>query len=153
MDVALQWCSDVFSDTLTGFVNSVKTIDGGTHLDGLKTALTRTFNALARKSKVLKEGEPNLSGDHIREGLSAVISVKVHTFPTTLQVCFFSAALTVFSMAQVPNPEFEGQTKTRLGNPEVRKIVDGIVASVCCQPKLLRCFDKKNSRQKHYLTL
>ena len=89
MDVALQWCSDVFSDTLTGFVNSVKTIDGGTHLDGLKTALTRTFNALARKTKVLKEGEPNLSGDHIREGLSAVISVKVRTSPQ-LQVLLYS---------------------------------------------------------------
>ena len=78
----MQWCSDMYSDSLVGFVNSVKTIDGGTHLDGLKAALTRTFNALARKSKALKEGEPNLSGDHIREGLTAVISVKVRYLPT-----------------------------------------------------------------------
>lgn len=77
VEVALQWCSSVFSDSLTGFVNSVKTIDGGTHLDGLKSALTRLFNTLARKTKALKEGDSNLSGEHIREGLSAIISVKV----------------------------------------------------------------------------
>ena len=77
MEVALQWCSQVYSESLTGFVNSVKTIDGGTHLDGLKSSITRLVNNLARKHKTLKEGEPNLSGDHIREGLSAVISVKV----------------------------------------------------------------------------
>ena len=105
VEVALQWCSDAFSDTLIGFVNSVKTIDGGTHLDGFKAALTRTVNALGRKTKALKENDPNLSGDHIREGLGAVISVKV------------------------PSPEFEGQTKTRLGNPEVRRLVDGVVSS------------------------
>ncbi|CAL8470140.1 g9682 [Coccomyxa elongata] len=104
VEVALQWCSDTFSDLLIGFVNSVKTIDGGTHIDGLKAALTRTLNTLARKAKTLKENDANLAGDHIREGLSCVISVKV------------------------PEPEFEGQTKTRLGNPEVRKIVDACVA-------------------------
>ena len=105
VEVSLQWCSDVFSDTLIGFVNSIKTIDGGTHMDGFKAALTRTVNSLGRKSKALKEADPNLSGDHIREGLGAVVSVKV------------------------PSPEFEGQTKTRLGNPEVRKIVDNAVSS------------------------
>ena len=77
VDVALQWCSDTYSDTLIGFVNSIKTIDGGTHMDGLKAALTRTVNALGRKVKTLKEGDPNLSGDHVREGLGAVVSVKV----------------------------------------------------------------------------
>ena len=77
VEVGLQWCSQVFSDNLTGFVNSVKTIDGGTHLEGLKSAITRLVNTLGRKSKVLKEGDPNLSGDHVREGLSAIISVKV----------------------------------------------------------------------------
>ena len=77
VEVALQWCSDSFSDALVGFVNNVKTIDGGTHLDGLKAALTRTLNSLARKTKALKEGESNLSGDHIREGLTALIHVKV----------------------------------------------------------------------------
>lgn len=105
VDVAMQWCSDSFSDTIIGFVNSIKTIDGGTHIDGFKSALTRTVNGLGRKLKTLKEGDPNLSGDYIREGLGAVISVKV------------------------PNPEFEGQTKTRLGNPEVRRVVEGVVAS------------------------
>ncbi len=77
MEVALQWCSDAFSDTLLGFVNSIKTIDGGTHMDGFKAALTRTVNVLGRKTKALKEGDPNLSGDHIREGLGAIVSVKV----------------------------------------------------------------------------
>lgn len=104
VEVALQWCSDAFSDNLLGFVNSIKTIDGGTHMDGFKAALTRTVNTLGRKSKAVKESDSNLSGDHIREGLGAVVSVKV------------------------PEPEFEGQTKTRLGNPEVRKIVETIVA-------------------------
>jgi DNA gyrase subunit B len=104
VEVGLQWCADAFSDTLVGFVNSVKTVDGGTHMDGLKAALTRTINSLARKSRALKEGDPSLPGDHVREGLGAVVSVKV------------------------PNPEFEGQTKTRLGNPEVRKLVDAVVA-------------------------
>lgn len=102
---ALQWCSDAYSDTLVGFVNSVKTPDGGTHIDGLKVAVTRTVNALARKSKAVREGDANLGGDHVREGLGAVISVKV------------------------PSPEFEGQTKTRLGNPEVRRLVDSVVGA------------------------
>eukprot|EP00877_Chromochloris_zofingiensis_P005104 jgi/Chrzof1/14595/Cz09g08230.t1 len=101
--VALQWCADAFSDTMMGFANSIKTIDGGSHMDGLKTALTKLINNMARKNKVLKEGDPNMSGDHVREGLGAIISVKV------------------------PSPEFEGQTKTRLGNPEVRKIVETLV--------------------------
>lgn len=161
----LQWVSDTFSDTLVGFANSIKTIDGGSHLDGLKAALTRLVNTAAKRNKVrvgrvcvclpvsvgsvlwlyttmsvtavtripnitlfemcavlflcqplsccrccclpscsfllpaawqlVKEADPALSGDHVREGLSGVIAVKV------------------------PSPEFEGQTKTRLGNPEV----------------------------------
>ena len=77
VDVALQWCSDAYSDTLVGFANSVKTTDGGSHMDGLKSALTRSLNVMARKSKALKEGEPNLSGDNIREGLGGIIAVKV----------------------------------------------------------------------------
>ncbi len=77
VEVALQWCSDSFSDTMLGFVNSIKTVDGGTHMDGFKAALTRTVNSLGRKSKVLKDGDANLSGDHIREGLGAIVSVKV----------------------------------------------------------------------------
>lgn len=77
VEVALQWCSDAFSDTMLSFVNSIKTVDGGTHMDGFKAALTRTVNSLGRKSKVLKDGDANLSGDHIREGLGAIVSVKV----------------------------------------------------------------------------
>ena len=84
VEVALQWWSESFSDTLLGFVNSIKTIDGGTHMDGFKAALTRTVNSLARKTKVLKEGDANLSGDHIREGLGAVVSVKVPSSSLTL---------------------------------------------------------------------
>uniref|UniRef100_A0A1J3HMK4 DNA gyrase subunit B n=2 Tax=Noccaea caerulescens TaxID=107243 RepID=A0A1J3HMK4_NOCCA len=100
VDVALQWCSDAYSDTMLGYANSIRTIDGGTHIEGVKASLTRTLNTLAKKSKVIKEKDISLSGEHVREGLTCIVSVKV------------------------PNPEFEGQTKTRLGNPEVRKIVD-----------------------------
>ncbi|KAM7256769.1 hypothetical protein ACFE04_012510 [Oxalis oulophora] len=100
IDVALQWCEDAYSDTLLGYANSIRTVDGGTHIDGVKSSLTRTLNNLAKKSKTIKEKDINLSGEHVREGLTCIISVKV------------------------PNPEFEGQTKTRLGNPEVRKVVD-----------------------------
>ena len=79
VEMALQWCSDIYSDSLLGFVNSIKTIDGGTHMDGLNAALTRLVNTLARKIKTLKEGDSNLSGDHVREGLAAIVSVKVAT--------------------------------------------------------------------------
>lgn len=104
VECALQWCSDVFNDNVLGFANNIRTIDGGTHLEGLKAVLTRTFNSFARKTNKLKEGDKNLSGEHVREGLTAVLSVKV------------------------PNPEFEGQTKTKLGNPEVRGIVDSVIS-------------------------
>ncbi|XP_023741310.1 DNA gyrase subunit B, chloroplastic/mitochondrial [Lactuca sativa] len=100
IDVAFQWCSDAYSDTMLGYANSIRTVDGGTHIDGIKASLTRTLNNLGKKSKLIKEKDISLSGEHVREGLTCVISVKL------------------------PNPEFEGQTKTRLGNPEVRKIVD-----------------------------
>ncbi|MEL7354550.1 MAG: DNA topoisomerase subunit B, partial [Cyanobacteria bacterium J06560_5] len=103
VEAALQWCGDVFSDNLLGFANNIRTIDGGTHLEGLKTVLTRTLNVFARKRKKRKDGESNMAGENIREGLTAVVSVKV------------------------PEPEFEGQTKTKLGNTEVRGIVDSLV--------------------------
>ena len=79
MDVqlALQWCHSTYSDTLVGFVNSIKTIDGGTHMEGFKSSLTRTLNSIGRKTKALKDEHPNLSGDFIREGLTAIVSVKV----------------------------------------------------------------------------
>ncbi len=103
VEVALQWCMDAYSDNLLGFANNIRTVDGGTHLEGLKTVLTRTLNTFARKRNKRKDSEPNLSGENIREGLTGVISVKV------------------------PEPEFEGQTKTKLGNTEVRGIVDTLV--------------------------
>lgn len=106
VEVALQWSVDAYTDNVLGFANNIRTVDGGTHLEGLKTVLTRTLNAVARKRNKLKENEPNLSGEHVREGLTAVISVKV------------------------PDPEFEGQTKTKLGNTEVRGIVDSLVGEV-----------------------
>ena len=102
VEVALQWCIDAFSDNLLGFANNIRTVDGGTHLEGLKTVLTRTMNNYARKRNKLKDADKNLGGENIREGLTAVISVKV------------------------PDPEFEGQTKTKLGNTEVRGIVDSL---------------------------
>ncbi|MCT7985823.1 DNA topoisomerase (ATP-hydrolyzing) subunit B [Laspinema sp. A4] len=106
VEVSLQWCIDAYTDNVLGFANNIRTIDGGTHLEGLKAVLTRTMNAIARKRNKLKEGDSNLGGEHIREGLTAVISVKV------------------------PDPEFEGQTKTKLGNTEVRGIVDSLVGEV-----------------------
>lgn len=103
VEVALQWCVDAYTDNLLGFANNIRTIDGGTHLEGLKAVLTRTINSLARKRNKLKDNDPNLNGENAREGLTGVISVKV------------------------PDPEFEGQTKTKLGNTEVRGIVDSLV--------------------------
>ncbi|NJR76681.1 MAG: intein-containing DNA gyrase subunit B, partial [Scytonema sp. CRU_2_7] len=106
VEVALQWCTDAYTDNVLGFANNIRTVDGGTHLEGLKAVLTRTLNAVARKRNKIKDNEPNLSGEHVREGLTGVISVKV------------------------PEPEFEGQTKTKLGNTEVRGIVDSFVGEV-----------------------
>ena len=106
VEVALQWCADAYNDNLLGFANNIRTVDVGTHLEGLKTVLTRTLNSLARKRNKIKENESNLAGENIREGLTGVISVKV------------------------PDPEFEGQTKTKLGNTEVRGIVDSLVGEV-----------------------
>lgn len=69
VQVSMQWCSDAFSDTILGYANSIRTVDGGTHLDGMRAAVTRAVNSLAKKLKLYKEGEVNLTGDHIREGL------------------------------------------------------------------------------------
>lgn len=100
IDVALQWCSDAYSDTMLGYANSIRTTDGGTHMEGVRASLTRTLNNLGKKSKLFKDKDTSLSGEHVREGLTCVVSVKVK------------------------NAEFEGQTKSRLGNPEVRRLVD-----------------------------
>tara|TARA_Y100001968_G_scaffold133723_1_gene121985 strand:+ start:37078 stop:39045 length:1968 start_codon:yes stop_codon:yes gene_type:complete len=103
VEAAMQWSVDAYSDSILGFANNIRTVDGGTHIEGLKTVLTRTLNSFAKKRGKRKEGESNLAGENIREGLTAVLSVKV------------------------PDPEFEGQTKTKLGNTEVRGIVDSLV--------------------------
>ncbi|MFM7675103.1 MAG: DNA topoisomerase (ATP-hydrolyzing) subunit B [Synechococcus sp.] len=103
VEAALQWCVDAYSDSILGFANNIRTVDGGTHIEGLKTVLTRTLNTFARKRGKRKDADANLAGENIREGLTAVLSVKV------------------------PDPEFEGQTKTKLGNTEVRGIVDSLV--------------------------
>ena len=86
-------------------VNNINTHEGGTHLVGFRTSLTRTFNNYAYKNGILKEGKLQLTGDDFREGFTGVISVKV------------------------PEPQFEGQTKTKLGNSEVKSIVEGVVGS------------------------
>jgi len=123
---SLCWMADSYSDTLLGYANSIRTTDGGTHLDGLKYSLTRTINSLSRKAKFLKDSDPNLGGDHVREGLSGVIAV------------------------WVPNPEFEGQTKTRLGNTDVRRIVevvasDAIAGHMELNPEILKSVFAKAS--------
>jgi DNA gyrase subunit B len=127
---ALQWTKEAYTDTLLGYANSIKTSDGGSHLDGLKVSLTRAVNTQARKAKLLKDADANLGGDHIREGLSAVLAV------------------------WVPQPEFEGQTKTRLGNPEVRRVVEGVIGEQVSEhlefyPSVLASiFQKASSAQK-----
>lgn len=102
VEVALQY-NDGYTENIFSFANNIDTIEGGTHLVGFKTALTRVFNDYAKRYGYIKENDKNLSGDDIREGLTAVISVKIE------------------------DPQFEGQTKTKLGNSEVRGIVDSIL--------------------------
>ena len=103
VEVAIQY-NDGYSDSTYAFANCINTIDGGTHLTGFRSALTRVLNDYARRQKLLKDDDPNLSGDDVREGLTAVVSVKI------------------------PEPQFEGQTKTRLGNAEVKGQVESVVA-------------------------
>ena len=103
IEVAIQY-NDGYNESVFTFANSINTIDGGSHLTGFRTALTRVLNDYARKAKVLKENDPNLTGDDVREGLVAIVSVKL------------------------PEPQFEGQTKTRLGNPEVAAQVQSVLA-------------------------
>lgn len=102
-EMALQY-NDSYSENLYSFANNINTTEGGTHEAGFKAALTRVINDYARKYNLLKENDPNLSGEDIREGITAIISVKIR------------------------EPQFEGQTKTKLGNTEVRGIVEGIVS-------------------------
>ncbi|MCI8789572.1 MAG: DNA topoisomerase (ATP-hydrolyzing) subunit B [Lachnospiraceae bacterium] len=96
--------NDSFNESVFSFVNNINTPEGGTHLQGFRNSLTKTFNDYARNAKLLKDSEPNLSGEDIREGLTAIISVKIE------------------------DPQFEGQTKQKLGNSEARGAVDSIVS-------------------------
>ncbi len=104
VEVALQY-NEGYTDSIYSFANNIHTYEGGTHESGFKTALTRVINDYARKNGLIKEGETNLSGEDVREGLTAIVSIK-H-----------------------PDPQFEGQTKTKLGNSEVRAITDTIFAA------------------------
>ena len=102
VEVALLY-NDSFSETVLSFANCINTVDGGSHLTGLRSALTRVMNDYGRKQKIIKENEPNLAGEDARDGLIAVISVKL------------------------TDPQFEGQTKAKLGNPEIRAMVESAV--------------------------
>ena len=102
VEVALLY-NDSFSETVLSFANCINTVDGGSHLTGLRSALTRVMNDYGRKQKIIKENEPNLAGEDARDGLIAVVSVKL------------------------TDPQFEGQTKAKLGNPEIRAMVESAV--------------------------
>lgn len=102
VEIAMQY-SDAYNETIFSFANNINTIEGGTHLSGFRSALTRTVNAYAKANKLIKDDKQSVGGDDIREGITAVISVKI------------------------PDPQFEGQTKTKLGNGEVEGIVQQIV--------------------------
>ena len=104
VEVAIQH-NDSFTENTYGFVNNINTPEGGTHIVGFRNAITKTFNDYGRKNKILKDSEPNLSGEDIREGLTAIVSVKIE------------------------DPQFEGQTKQKLGNSEARGAVDNILSS------------------------
>ena len=103
VEVAMQH-NDSYTENSYGFVNNINTPDGGTHVEGFKRALTKTFNDYARKNKLLKDSDPNLSGEDIREGLTVIVSIKIE------------------------EPQFEGQTKQKLGNSEARAAVDSVVS-------------------------
>jgi DNA gyrase subunit B len=126
VDVAMRWNADMYSDSILSFANGVHTPQGGSHIDGLKAAATRVLNAQARLAGKLKEKAPNLAGEFLREGLCAIVSVKMS------------------------EAEFEGQTKSRLGNPEVRSIVGEVVSDALAEfmqrrPKALAAIIDKAS--------
>ena len=102
VEIAMQY-TESYNETIISFTNNIKTVDGGTHVVGFKSALTRALNDYARNKNILKEKDDNLSGDDVREGITAVVSVKLN------------------------NPQFEGQTKGKLGNSEARTVVDSVV--------------------------
>jgi len=113
VEIAMQFTGS-YDESIFAFANNINTVDGGTHLTGFKSALTKFLNDYGREKKILRKNDPNLRGEDIREGLVAIISIKI------------------------PEPEFEGQTKTKLGNPEVAGLVAGII-----QEQLTLYFGKK----------
>ncbi|MFG6382934.1 MAG: DNA topoisomerase (ATP-hydrolyzing) subunit B [Lachnospiraceae bacterium] len=141
VEVAMQH-NDSYNDATYSFVNNITTPEGGTHLAGFRNALTKTFNAYAKMNKILKENESTLSGDDIREGMTAIISVKIQ------------------------EPQFEGQTKQKLGNSEARGAVDSIVseqltyfleqnpmiAKIICEKSLLAQRAREAARKARDLT-
>ena len=126
--------NDSYQENTYGFVNNITTPEGGTHIVGFRNALTKTFNEYARENKLLKDSEPNLTGEDIREGMTAIVSIKIE------------------------EPQFEGQTKQKLGNSEARGAVDNIVSDParaipgaepgCCKNDLLKspCFPSVRER-------
>lgn len=126
VDISIQYTNS-YSENIYSFVNNINTIEGGTHLIGFKTALTRIINDYAKKYNLLKENDVAITGEDIREGITAVLSIKI------------------------PNPQFEGQTKTKLGNSEVRGIVDNITGEalgIYCEenPKTAKIIIEKSLR-------
>jgi DNA gyrase subunit B len=118
VEIGIQY-NDSYIERVFAFANLINTIEGGTHVSGFRTALTRAINESARRNKVIKEKDPNLTGDDLKEGMTAVISVKL------------------------PEPQFEGQTKTKLGNGEIKGIVDsifydGLMAEIDERPDILK---------------
>lgn len=141
VEIAMQH-NDSYTESTYSFVNNITTPEGGTHLTGFRNAITKTFNDYARSHKLLKDSEPNLTGEDIREGLTAIVSVKVE------------------------NPQFEGQTKQKLGNSEVRGVVDSVfsesltyfleqhpaVAKSICEKSLLAQRAREAARKARDLT-
>ncbi|WP_326911281.1 DNA topoisomerase (ATP-hydrolyzing) subunit B [Sedimentibacter sp. MB31-C6] len=126
VELSIQY-TDSYSESIYSFVNNINTIEGGTHLVGFKTALTRAMNDYAKKNNLIKENDLSITGEDIREGITAVLSIKI------------------------PNPQFEGQTKTKLGNSEVRGIVDNITGeaiNIYCEenPKIAKLIIEKTLR-------
>jgi DNA gyrase subunit B len=126
VEISLQY-TDSYNENIFSFVNNINTIEGGSHLVGFKTALTRVVNDYAKKYNLLKENDVAITGEDIREGITAILSIKI------------------------PNPQFEGQTKTKLGNSEVRGIVDNITGealSIYCEenPKTAKAIVEKSLR-------
>ncbi len=126
VELAMQY-TDSYNENIFSFVNNINTIEGGTHLVGFKTALTRVINDYAKKTNLIKENDVAITGEDIREGITAILSIKI------------------------PNPQFEGQTKTKLGNSDVRGIVDSITGealSIYCEenPKTAKTIVEKSLR-------